>query len=155
MLSCSLSGWRVAVLHPPLDHKYLVCGDHDPRVFLSTVALPSVLSAVGLSHSLVNFDLFTLSHKVLQTSVRLLAYDDNYGTVFTTRGNSWTRTGPPNSPNSLQPNSGLLIVPVRSWGHGFVFLGRCFGRAVQPHGVAGGTFRGISIRFFSTNWILY
>lgn len=46
MLSCSLSGWRVAVLHPQLARKYLVCSDHDPRVFLSTVALPSVLSAV-------------------------------------------------------------------------------------------------------------
>lgn len=60
LLSCSLSGWRVAVLHPQLDHKYFVCGDHDPHVFLSTVALPCVLSAVGLSHSLVNFDVLIL-----------------------------------------------------------------------------------------------
>lgn len=55
MLSCSLPGWRVAVLHPQLDPKYCVCSDRDPRVFLLTVALPSVLSAVQASVTLVNF----------------------------------------------------------------------------------------------------
>lgn len=141
----------MAVLHPPLDHKYLVCGDHDPRVFLSTVALPSVLSAVGLSHSLVNFDLFC--HTVLQANVRLLAYDENYGLVFTTRGNSWTskfskfsaaKFRPPNSPCEV----------LRAW---ICLFWEAFwvGRAIQPHGVAGSKFRDILIRFFSTNWILY
>lgn len=53
MLSCSLPGWRVAVLHPQLDHKYLVCGDCDPGVFPPTRGAPlSAECSVGLSHSL-------------------------------------------------------------------------------------------------------
>lgn len=153
MLSCSLSGWRVAVLHPPLDHKYLVCGDHDPRVFLSTVALPSVLSAVSLSRSLVNFDWFTLSHTVLQANVRLLAYDENYRTEFTTRGNSWTSKFSKFSAAKFRPPESPCEV-LRAWT--CLFRGVFWvGRAIQPHGVEGSKFRDILIRFFSTNWILY
>lgn len=104
---------------------------------------------------------------VLQANARLLAYDENYGKVCTTWGNSGTGTGPPNSPNALQPNLGLLLVPVGSGGHGLalsdltglhVSLWRELlrvGRAVRPHGGAGSKFGDVLIRFFNTNWILY
>lgn len=70
MLSCSLPGWRVAVLHPQLDPKYCVCGDRDPRVFLLTVALPSVLSAVQASVTLVNCYVLSQSFRLISVMAK-------------------------------------------------------------------------------------